>query len=433
MRRRILSVALSAVLLAIALFGIPLSVVVQRTITAGERSELQKLALRGAVAVSPRYHRDPVELPPAQPGQMLAVYAVSGKRVAGQGPPALNVGGISASKQVIAADTSTERVVLVPVSSGERLIAVMRAASSRSSLDHRVWLAWAGLGALAVFAAAGAAALAAAQSRRLSRPMIALEKAATELGDGNFAVRTVRSGVPEIDGAGSSLDRTAIRLADLVARERAFSAQASHQLRTPLTTLRLQLETGLSGGAASLEAAAVAAIASADQLEQTISDVLDLARGTVSRGERLDVDELFDDVRRRWHGVLAADDRPLRFIVDDPVPTSGSRAATRQILDVLVDNALLHGSGAVTLRARDSGGAFAIDVADEGIPSDRLAVAMAGHHSRQDGASRTLGLPLARSLAEAQGGRLLVSGDGPHTQLTLLLPSEDTSLPERRP
>ncbi len=462
--------ALSAVLLAVALFGIPLAVAVDHTITASEKGELERIALRGAVTVSPGYPRDPVELPAVQSGVDVAVYDVGGALVTGVGPKLLDTDlrrGLGRSMET--AETQDEIVVSVPVSSGENVIAVVRAASARAALRHRIWWAWSGLGGLALVAASCAGALAAAQSRRLSRPLTALEEAATELGAGNFAVRTERSGVPEIDRASESLDRTASRLAELMARERAFSAHASHQLRTPLTTLRLQLETGLQGGGEALEAAAVDAIRSADHLGQTIDDVLALARGTDARGEGFEIESLFDDVRQRWHGTLAAADRPLRLVVDDPIASTASFSAARQIVEVLVDNAYRHGSGAVTLRARESAGALAIDVIDEGRASGLLGAAGIGGtpepiRERGSGAERslkaqgggvpsdrepdgggmggggtnsgqparvgsTLGLPLAHSLAEAERGRLLFADDEPRTRFTLLLPSRSAGGP----
>ncbi len=437
-RRQILTVALSAVLLAVALFGVPLAVAVRHTIATGEQSELERVALRGAVTVSPGFRRDPIELPPVQSGVDLGVYAADGTRVAGVGPGMLDTDvGRALSRDVVNAQTADDIVVSVPVSSGESVIAVVRAASARSDIRHRIWWAWAGLAGLAFVAASCAGVLAAAQSRRLSRPLTALEEAATELGGGNFAVRTDRSGIPEIDRAGESLDRTASRLAEAMARERSFSAHASHQLRTPLTTLRLQLETGLRAGPEALEAAAVEAIRSADHLEQTIDDVLALARGVVGRGDGFEVDDLFDHVRQRWHGTLAAADRPLRFVVEDPVASSASLTAARQIVDVLVDNAYRHGAGAVTLRARETAGALAVDVMDEGSATD-LQLGQAADPSSDQAADRpsdagvataTLGLPLARSLAEAERGRLLVVADEPQTRVTLLLPSRSAGRP----
>lgn len=424
MRRRILVVALTAVVLAVGLFGIPLAVAVQRTIISDEQGELERLALRAAVSVSPGYTRnDPIELPSTEPGVDLAVYGTSGERVTGAGPDRLDAEMESSlGGRVVDGEIGGDLVVAVPVTSGERVIAVTRAASARSNVQERIWWTWAAMAGLALVAASTAGAFAAAQSKRLTRPLTDLERASTELGDGNFAVRTERSGVPEIDRAGESLDRTAERLAALMGRERAFSAHASHQLRTPLTSLRLQLETGLQEGPDALREAATEAIRSADQLSSTIDDVLQLARGTAGQGQGFEVDDLLDDLRRRWHGVLAAADRPLRLVVEGGVPgSSASLPAARQILHVLLDNAYRHGAGAVTVAARESGGALAVDVLDEGsapgfrLPTDATA-------SVGGSGSATLGLPLARSLAEAEGGRLLLAVGESSTRLTLLLP-----------
>jgi signal transduction histidine kinase len=103
--------------------------------------------------------------------------------------------------------------------------------------------------------------------------------------------------------------------------------------------------------------------------------------------------------------------------------SDASAAAVRQILAVLVDNSVQHGAGTVTVTARDAGGALAVDVSDQGsglaVPADQLFA------RRAPGASgHGIGLALARSLAEAEGGRLSVTRVAP-PMFTLLVPARE--------
>src|SRR5262249_53541893 len=157
-----------------------------------------------------------------------------------------------------------------------------------------------------------------------------------------------------------ALNHTTGQLEQLIERERATSATASHQLRTPLTALRLELESALDGDRSTLRAAAVDALVSADQLSATIDDVLALAR-TPYDSSCAEVADLLDDVHERWHGILAAAGRRLHVNSEDHFTAAASSAAVRQILDVLVDNAYRHGHGTVTVCARDAGAAVALD------------------------------------------------------------------------
>ena len=230
------------------------------------------------------------------------------------------------------------------------------------------------------------------------------------------------AGIEEIDAAGSALTRTAERLGELVGRERAFSADASHQLRTPLTGLRLRLETALDGGG-DLRPAVVGALEITDRLERTVDELLALDRDAPSARTPADLPALLAELCDGWQGPLGEAGRTLRLSVPPALPrTSASAAATRQILDVLLANASRHGAGAVTVTAREADTAVAVDVADEGAGVRIPAEALFGRRTDR-AAGHGIGLALARALAEAEGGRLVLTRAGPAPVFTLLLPA----------
>lgn len=417
MRRRILTVALSAVVLAVALLGLPLAIAIQRNAISAERSELERAALQAAVMVSPTYRTgDPVELPEAPAGSELGLYTADGTRVAGTGPSRLEPPvGRAAGGDVVDAATAHELVEAVPVSVDEHVIGIVRAASQRSAVRAIILRDLLALAGLALLALLGAGSLAFWQSRRLTEPMRALAMAARDLGAGDFSARPPVSGVSEIDQTADALAATARRLSEQIARERAFATQASHQLRTPLTRLRLELEAGLEGDVTALVPAVREALVTADHLSQTIDDVLALARERPEVSATFDVDHLLTECVAQWQGIFATADRPLRLVVDEPPMASASRVAVRQVLQVLIDNAYRHGRGAVTLTGRESGDAVAIDVADRGTEPFSWPT--------EETSPGRLGLTMARAVAASQNGRLLLAHEPSGTRFTLLLPA----------
>ena len=430
MRARIVGLAVAAAVVAIILFGAPLAVGVVAYLLGDERAELERSADVAAITVAGdvaagRSARtvDGVGTDPVGPGP-LAVYDGSGFRIAGDGPLTAD-GPVRAAvgENPVAGDTGPDLVVAVPVAVAGRPRLVVRAATPRSEVYLRAGLVWLAMAGLAAVAVAAVWLLARRFAARLAGPLEEVAAGALRLGDGDFSVRSRRSGVPEIDAVGAALDSTAGRLGALLGRERAFSADASHQLRTPLAGLRLELEAALEDPGRDKHAAIVAGIAAADRLQSTVEDLLALARDTWREPAELDIDRLLTDADAEWRD--RGNGRRLRIDrrADAPVARA-SVAAVRQVVTVLLDNAAVHGRGMVTVTARETGGALAVDVADEGAGIDRSEAELFERRSPH-AHGHGIGLALARSLAEAEGGRLRLTRPRPPT-FTLLLPVRES-------
>jgi signal transduction histidine kinase len=425
-RRRIVTLSVLAAVLAISLFGIPLAIAVSQYYLGDERNGTEQAADIAAISVTTALARGdrPDHLRVAESDITVGLYTTAGSLLTGQGPAFAEpvVLGATGGRVTGGDHVGGLLVVAVPVTDGDRVTGIVRAASDYSSVRLRIGGTWAVMVGLGMAAVSATYLVAQWQARRLAAPMEALSATAAQLGQGDFSVRTGTSGVPEIDSAGASLNTTAGRLGAMVARERAVSADASHQLRTPLTGLRLGLETALdSGDPDVLRSAMVGAIDAVDRLERTIEDLLALARGTGHDGAVLPIRGLVDESVVSWRPALQAAGRDLRLEIDDELPDIlASEAAVRQVVGVLLDNAVTHGRGTVTLTVRDAGGAVALDVTDEGpgVPDGeqlftRRAESTSGHG---------IGLSLARTLAEAEGGRLRLSRPKPPV-FSLLLPA----------
>ena len=424
MTRRIFLTIVATTALAVALFGVPMAIVVNRRVHDDAVIELQRAAFDRAAAVSPSaLDRGQVELPSSESAIDVGIYDRNGVKVAGAGP--------ATADEIVAAATKggihdgvvgSERVIAVPLPGQGGAAGIVRAAEPRSEVRDRelmTWLVMAGVGVLAVAVAAGAGALLA---RRLTRPVRRLREASVRLGEGDFTVVAPPSGVAELDDVGGALTATARRLGATIERERTFAADASHQLRTPLASLRLALENELASPRADPRLALREALTDVDRLDATVTNLLALAREPRPSRNTVAVSELVEGAESRWRHVLAANGRALEVDVKaGTAPVVVSAAAVSTVLDVLLDNALHHGAGVVTI----SGGPAPRDgvvliVSDEGevtLPDGTLFATRAA-----DGRHHGIGLALARSLAEAEGLRLLVARRRP-TAFQLVLPA----------
>ena len=430
MRTRMITLAVLTSVLATSLFAVPLGVAVLDRLLGKERGHLVRVAVEVAIDVADELEAgspiDPDELTDVgDDGEHVtaAVFEEDGHRLAGTAPDRdLDVLDQALNGAVRSGTEGDLLVAAVPVTHGDDVIGAVLVTEVRSDVVGEIALVWAAMAGLAVAAVTVAWLVGRRQARRLAEPLEDLERRARRLGEGDFSVRTRRGGIAEIDAVGAALDATAMRLDDLLARERGFSADASHQLRTPLAGLRLRLEAALERTDEDPRPAIAASLADADRLETIIDELLTLARaGQAGQADRIDLEALLGDLSPEWGARLALTGRDLEVRIDPGAPDPhASAAAVRQVLAVLVDNATGHGQGTVTIAVREASGAVAVDVADEG-PGVRETPGLlfTQRADRNDG--HGIGLGLARRLAEAEQGRLDLTRAAPPV-FTLLLP-----------
>jgi signal transduction histidine kinase len=413
-RARILRTTVAVAVLAVLLLAIPLAIAVSALYNNETKQSLLADAVQAAAIVPalPLETGDSIELPTATSAASVAVYGSSGDRIAGEGPTHADAATIDALKGRIGTASSAEIAVAIPIGAQEQVVGAVRAALPQSAVEARVhgtWLIMAGIGAGAVIVAALVALW---QAQRLSRPLDALAAAATRLGDGDFSARMPPTDLKEIDTVANAMHATSARLAGVLERERAFSADASHQLKTPLTALRIRLEAALTSPALDQAEQIAASLEEIDRLARSIDDLLRLARDVPTDRGLVDVSRLLERAAPGWRGRLQRAGRRLVLSTPDQLPRIAvSESAFQQIVEVMVDNAIVHGGGAVTVSAHALNGGLAVDVTDEGGGIDEVHNIFARRHS--GGAGSGIGLALARSLAEAEQGRLSLVDAGP--------------------
>ncbi|ACU36824.1 histidine kinase dimerization/phospho-acceptor domain-containing protein [Actinosynnema mirum] len=364
LRKHLVALAVSTAVLATVLFGLPLALGVAQYNLDNERAELERAASRVALSLAD----DPDRLVPpvgsgSDPAATIGVYSAQGWLLSGEGP-AEDALARRAAESAHVAD-SDGMVVAVPVTDEGKVTAVVRAAAPPGEVIGRTMVVWAGMLVSGAFAIALTWLVAKRMAARLARPLEELSVLAHDLGDGDFTIRPARSSVAEIDQVATALESTARRLGEILRRERSFTSRASHQLRTPVAGLRLHLESALDAPEADLRPALRTGVEAADRLERTIDDLLALTRATPARS-RLDPEALLTDLHRTWRDQFALHGRTLRVEVAGAPGPLAAEAAVRQVLHVLLDNAVVHGRGAVEVTARDAAGLFAVDVVDEG-------------------------------------------------------------------
>jgi signal transduction histidine kinase len=305
-------------------------------------------------------------------------------------------------------------------------------------LNRNIENLWLYLAVLAGGAMAASVGIAIYFARWVSRPLVGLDAAARQIADGDLSARArTRSGPPEVRRMAGTFNMMAGRLETLVHGHRAMLADASHQLRTPLTALRLRLEL-LAGDSPPMAAAELAeAQAEIARLSRLVDGLLATARAE-SVAERVVPINLIPAVAERaaaWQPV--ADAHGVKLVTESPGDGEDRPRVSlgvghlEQMLDNLLDNAieaLSEGGGRATVTVANSDAGATLTVADDGpgmTPQERSRAFLRFSTGSQNGTG--LGLAIVQRLVSSNGGTVRLE-DTPGGGLTVVVEFPGTAL-----
>ncbi|MEX0173034.1 sensor histidine kinase [Streptomyces sp. LMG1-1-1.1] len=317
-----------------------------------------------------------------------------------------------------------ELVVTVPVyarngTAHERIVGAVRVRYETDDLTDRLWRIWGFRAILAVGVLAVAAGLGAIVARLLTKPLRQLNDMASRFGDGDLTARSPVTGPQETRTLARTLNQGAERLDTLVASQRIFVADASHQLRTPLTALRLSLDNIADGVEDEFVREDVdQATAEVVRMSRLVSGLLVLARAEakVSAPEPLALRELVEERLNVWRP--AADERGVTIVLTGDADARPRVLAGPGNLDQVLDNVLSNAlevspdRGTITVRVETGGPEETVlDILDQGpgMSAAEQARAFDRFWRGQGLTGRTgsgLGLAIVKQLVTDDGGRV---------------------------
>jgi len=275
------------------------------------------------------------------------------------------------------------------------------------------WLGWGA--ALLAIALAGAFLIAS----MIARPLAALTRASGRLGRGQAHEPLAEKGPRELRGVATAFNRMASDL-ERIERERAMVlAGISHDLRTPLSRLRLAME--MDAQASDREAMA----SDIDEIDAVIGQFLDFARGADEAKEENELNELLDELAGHYRRIH----RQVSFRPGRVPPFRFARMAVRRAVANLIDNALRYAGEPVEVETAMQGDRVSIEVCDRGpgIPADEIERVKRPftrlEHARSGAGGAGLGLAIVERIARSHRGGLELApreGGGLVSRLTLL-------------
>ena len=327
--------------------------------------------------------------------------------------------------------------VAVPVASGGTVHGAVRITYPTSTLDARIAGTWWRLAGLSAVVLTTVTTVGWILARSVTQPVRAVRDAAIALAGGDLARRAPTDvGAPELRDLAVTFNSTAATLEQLLTAQRAFVADASHQLRTPLTALRLRLENLQPALEPEEQAELAAAIAETDRLARLVDGLLTLARRDAQPDEPqlVDVAAVIEDRLALWTPQAAAKRVTVTANGDIHGSVLAIPGALEQILDNLISNALNASppDSTITLTADHTPRWLTLHVTDQGPGLDAEARHRAfdrfwrapGNRTRGSG----LGLAIVAELTAQSGGHATLDArPGGGLDAAIRLPIADTA------
>jgi signal transduction histidine kinase len=313
-------------------------------------------------------------------------------------------------------------VVVVPIMDGSTVVGAVRFSAPLGTITHRVHVAWIGLVLIGLAVIAAGLALAWVLATSLAKPVHRLEHTAEEFGSGNLRARASPDGPAEVAALATSFNRMADAVGSSIESQRDFVANASHQLRTPLTGMRLRLEAIEQEGGPAAEDARKA-LAEVDRLSALVDDLLELTRASLAAttGAAVDLSRVAADAVERWWTQAGEAGVELRLDAGTRRTVLADAKDLGQVLDNLLENAIKYSPGGsrVVVRTLDESAHVVLTVADDGpgIPEaerERLFERFfRGSTGRRGGPGTGLGLAIVEELVTRWGGTVRLAPSAP--------------------
>ncbi len=313
----------------------------------------------------------------------------------------------------------------VPIASGGSVHGAVRITLDAADVQQTVYRFWVGLAATALITIIAVVGVGWVIARSISRPLRRLQRTAERFAAGDLSTAsTERESLPELIALERSMNTMAAELDDLIERQRQFVADASHQLRTPLTALRLRLENvevlATTPGDDDAAEEVGKAIEETDRLSRVITDLLRLA--TADRPPPSEPVNLSDAVRDRvdtWGAIAEESEVGLSFEVgEEETWALAAPGAVEQVLDNLLENAIRASPPGSTIGVSvgRTGDVADVEVADtgEGLSDEDKRHAVERFWRANPTTEGTgLGLAIVVQLIEAAGGTLRLRDNDP--------------------